>query len=104
MTNFCTFDRYLPPHLPLYKVELIDEVLELKQDPRNVQLSEQELLEKCKIDLEDFTEEQGNNNNYEYEIKASEEKPFKERYRLVNPKLYDQLQKTAENYVINRSY
>ena len=32
-------------------------------------------------------------NNYEYEIKVSEEKPFKEIYRPVNPKLYDQLQK-----------
>ena len=113
--NHVDNDRYIPKHLPLYKVENVMEVIELNRDLQNVVLSDEELLKRCNIDLSKFSDEQqskileillkhkavfaANNyqlgllKDYQYEIKVKEEAPQKIRYRPINPKLYDQVQK-----------
>ena len=113
--NHVDNDRYIPKLLPLYKVENVMEVIELNRDLQSVVLSDEELLKRCNIDLSKFSDEQqskileillkhkdvfaANNyqlgllKDYQYEINVKEEAPQKIRYRPINPKLYDQVQK-----------
>ena len=56
--NHVDNDRYIPKHLPLYKVENVMEVIELNRDLQNVVLSDEELLKRCNIDLSKFSDEQ----------------------------------------------
>ena len=46
--NHVDNDRYIPKHLPLYKVENVMEVIELSRDLQNVVFSDEELLKRCK--------------------------------------------------------
>ena len=114
--NSTRVDRFLPKHLPLYTIENVNDVIELNEPDQALEvMSDEELLSRCKIDLEKFSEEQqakvleilvehksvfaandyqlGELRDYEYHINIKQENPQKIRYRPINPKLYDQVQK-----------